>query len=146
MDHQVDVLLVEDNLDDAELTRYALQQNNLGNNLLHLADGVEALDFLFKQGEYEGNSIKALPKIILLDIKMPRLTGIEVLEKIRQDERTNKIPVVMLTSSQEDPDIVACYKLGANSYVVKPVEYDSFVKAVADLGRYWLNVNQGPEC
>ena len=135
----VEVLLIEDNPDDAELTIRVLKKHNLANNLVHLQDGEEALDFLF------GHSNTATPKLILLDLKMPKINGIEVLKKIRGNEKTKKIPVIILTSSREDPDIKACYPLGVNSYIVKPVEFENFVKAVSDLGLYWLLMNDVPQ-
>lgn len=143
-DNGVEVLLVEDNLSDAELTIRALRKQNLANNLIHLKNGAEALDYLFAQGDYAQRDMHRTPKVILLDLKMPKIDGLEVLARIRADERTRNIPVVVLTSSKEDPDIEACYALGVNSYIVKPVEFDKFLKAVSDLGFYWLLLNQVP--
>lgn len=140
----VEILLVEDNASDAELTIRALKKQNLANNLIHLKNGAEALDFIFARGVYADRDMFDTPKVILLDLKMPKVDGLEVLAKIRGDERTKKIPVVVLTSSKEDPDIDACYALGVNSYIVKPVEFDNFLKAVSDLGFYWLLLNQPP--
>ena len=140
----IEVLLVEDNASDAEMTIDALKQNNLANKLLHVKDGAAALDFLFAEGEYAGRQMENTPKVILLDLKMPKVNGIEVLQRIRADERTKTIPVVVLTSSKEDPDIRKCYDLGVNSYVVKPVEFDEFHKAISNLGLYWMIVNQQP--
>lgn len=137
MNNVVEVLLVEDNPDDAELTIRTLKKHNLANNLLHLEDGQEALDFLFD----EGNRI---PRLILLDLKMPRVDGIEVLRKIKSDVKRKIIPVVVLTSSKEESDIVESYKLGVNAYIVKPVNFEQFVKAVAELGLFWLILNQQP--
>ena len=145
MIHEVDVLLVEDNASDAEMTIRALKKNNLANRLLHLKDGAQALDFIFAEGEYANRQIKHTPKIILLDLKMPKVNGKEVLQKIKSDARTRKIPVVVLTSSREDPDIKDCYDLGVNGYVVKPVEFDEFHKAISDLGLFWLIVNEPPQ-
>jgi two-component system response regulator len=145
MDHEVEVLLVEDNMSDAELTIRALKKNNLANKLVHLKDGAEALDFIFAQGNYSDRNIENNPKVILLDLKMPKVNGIEVLEKLKADERTKKIPVVILTSSKEDPDIQECYRLGVNSYVVKPVDFEAFVKAVSELGLFWMILNQPPK-
>lgn len=142
MNEAVQILLVEDNASDAEMTINALAQHGLANGLLHLKNGALALDYIFGEGNYSGRQVAAIPKVILLDLKMPKVSGIEVLKKIRDDERTKRIPVVILTSSSEDPDILKCYNLGANSYVVKPVEFDDFSKAVSDLGLYWVNVNQ----
>lgn len=145
MKQEVEILLVEDNASDAEMTIDALKKNGLANKLLHVKDGAAALDFLFAEGEYAGRNIKNKPKVILLDLKMPKVNGIEVLQRIRSDERTKNIPVVMLTSSREDPDIKISYDLGVNSYVVKPVEFDEFQKAITELGLYWMIVNQQPQ-
>jgi two-component system response regulator len=143
--NNVRILLAEDNMNDAELTIRALKKNNLANKLMHVKDGAEALDFIFAQGKYSDRKVDDLPSVIVLDLKMPKVNGIEVLRKIKSDERTKRIPVVMLTSSKEDPDIQECYLLGVNSYVVKPVEFDKFVKAVSDLGLYWMILNQPPQ-
>jgi two-component system response regulator len=134
----VEILLVEDNPDDAELTIRVLKKHNLANNLVHLHDGEEALKFLFE------NDMN-IPKIILLDLKMPKVDGIEVLRKIKMDEVRKIIPVIVLTSSKEDRDIIESYKLGVNAYVVKPVEFDKFMEAVAQLGLFWLLLNQSPK-
>jgi len=142
---EVEVLLVEDNPSDAELTIRALKKNNLANKVHHVKDGDEALDFLFAQGNYSHRKIENTPKVILLDLKMPKVNGIEVLRVLKVDARTKKIPIVILTSSKEDPDIQECYRLGVNSYVVKPVHFDEFLKAISDLGLYWLLVNQSPK-
>lgn len=142
--HDVEILLVEDNQDDAGLVMRALKKHNLANNLYHLSDGAEALDFIFAKGIYAERKVEDKPKVILLDIKMPKVDGLQVLKAIREDERTKFIPVVMMTSSKEERDIVESYKLGTNSYVVKPVDFDNFSKAVADLGFYWLLLNQVP--
>lgn len=141
----VEILLVEDSMSDAEMTIRALKKNNLANNLVHVKDGAQALDFVFARGQFESRQIENKPKVILLDLKMPKVNGIEVLQKIKTDERTKEIPVVVLTSSKEDPDIRQCYELGVNSYVVKPVEFEDFHRAVADLGLYWLLINQPPQ-
>lgn len=141
---EVEILLIEDNEYDAELAIRALRKNNIANQLIHLKDGASALDFLFGTGEFLGRNINNKPKVILLDLKMPRIDGIEVLKEIKSNEITNKIPVVVLTSSKEHPDIDICYKLGVNSYIVKPVEFESFSKAVAELGMYWILFNQPP--
>jgi two-component system response regulator len=144
--NSVDILLIEDNSADAELTIRALQKYNMANHLFHVKDGEEALDFIFAKGKYEGvRSIENPPKVILLDIQMPKLNGIEVLEQIKKDERTKKIPIVILTSSKEDPDIQKCYALGANSYIVKPVHFEGFAEAVRNMGFYWLLLNQPPK-
>jgi two-component system response regulator len=140
----IEILLVEDNIYDAELTIHALKQGKLVNDIIHLSDGAEALDFVFRKGKYEGRS-SAHPKLILLDIKMPKVTGLEVLKELKANDLTKTIPVVMLTSSNLDPDIQACYDLGVNSYVVKPVEFDDFSKAVAQLGVYWMMLNKQPD-
>lgn len=146
MNHNsVDVLLVEDNLDDAELSIRELKKNGLANNLFHVKDGEEALDFLFATGKFEGKrDVNHTPKLILLDIQMPKVNGIEVLEKIKADVATRSIPVVILTSSKEHPDIEKCYALGANSYIVKPVNFEGFAAAIKNLGFYWLLLNQQP--
>jgi two-component system response regulator len=141
-DNVVEILLIEDNIHDAELAIRALSKNNLANNLIHLKDGAIALDFLFAKGEFEGRNLDIKPKVILLDLKMPKVNGIEVLEKIKSNEKTKHIPVVILTSSKEHRDVERCYALGANSYIVKPVEFDNFIKAITNLGTYWLLLNQ----
>jgi len=141
---QVEILLVEDNMDDAEMTIRALRKKNLSNRLTHLTDGEEALNFLFGKGKFEGRDINYKPKLILLDLKMPKIDGMEVLEKVKSNSETKKIPVVVLTSSKEDPDLKKCYELGANSYIVKPVEFESFINAVSELGLYWMLLNQVP--
>ena len=142
----IEVLLVEDNINDAELTIRELKKNNMADNLAHLKDGEEALDFIFATGKYAGSrDIHYLPKVILLDIQMPKVNGIEVLEKLKADPRTSAIPVVILTSSNESPDIKKCYKLGANSYIVKPVNFNEFTQIIRNLGLYWLLLNRPPE-
>ena len=133
----VEILLIEDNPDDAGLAIRALRKNNLANNLLHLHDGQEAIDFLFDERNQ-------MPKLILLDLKMPKVDGIEVLRKLKSDERKRIIPIVVLTSSKEERDIVESYKLGVNAYIVKPVDFNQFVKAVTQLGFFWLILNQPP--
>jgi two-component system, response regulator len=142
MEQAIEIILVEDNPHDAEMTMRALTKNNILNKIVHLEDGAEAIDFLFGNGLYDGRNINIKPKVILLDLKMPKLSGIEVLRVIKSDEHTKTIPVVVLTSSKEDPDIRACYELGANSYIVKPVGFENFTKSIADLGLYWLLLNQ----
>ncbi|ELR72504.1 response regulator [Fulvivirga imtechensis AK7] len=142
--HDVDILLVEDNMEDAELVVRELKKNNLGNNLIHLMDGAQALDFIFGKGKYSERKVHDKPKVILLDLKMPKVDGLEVLQAIRSDERTRLIPVVIMTSSREQKDIVESYNLGVNAYVVKPVGFDNFSKAVAELGMFWILVNQPP--
>ena len=143
---QVDILLVEDSPSDAELTIRALKKRNLSNHLLHVSDGQEALDFLFCTGTYAGRPVDAQPRVIMLDLKLPKVNGIEVLRQIRANERTKLLPVVIMTSSREDCDVIDCYTLGANSFVVKPVDFESFAEAVGNLGVYWVMVNQPPVC
>lgn len=142
--NQIDILLVEDNESDAEMTVRVLSKNNIANRILHVTDGAAAIDYLFAEGEYSERKLEYLPKLILLDLKMPKVNGIEVLEKIKTDSITKKIPVVVLTSSKEDPDIKKCYELGVNSYVVKPVDFLQFQQAITNLGFYWLITNQNP--
>lgn len=142
--NEIEILLVEDNPNDAELTLRALKKNNLANRVMHARDGAEALEFLFGNGAFSGRAVENTPKVIMLDLKLPKVGGIEVLERIKSDERTKNIPVVVLTSSREDVDLKRCYELGVNSYIVKPVEFESFIKAISDLGFYWLLLNQIP--
>ena len=142
--NEVEILLVEDNPNDAELTIRALKQHHLANNLVHVRDGEEALDFIFARAAYAERRIENAPKVILLDLKLPKVDGLEVLRKIKSDERTKTFPVVVLTSSREEQDVVNSYKLGVNSYIVKPVNFDKFLDAVSDLGLYWLLLNQPP--
>lgn len=139
---EVEILLVEDSVNDAELTIRSLRKNNVSNKIVHLKDGAAALQFLFGNGEFVGRDINQKPKVILLDLKMPKVNGLEVLERVKKDEHTKTIPVVVLTSSKEDPDILRCYQLGANSYIVKPVDFESFHKVVSELGLYWVLLNQ----
>jgi two-component system response regulator len=145
MDNIVEIILVEDNPGDAEMTIRALRKYNLANNLVHLKDGEEALNFLFAEGPYVGRDIRLVPKVILLDLKMPKINGIEVVRRLKSAEHTRKIPVVVLTSSKEDPDVTACYDLGVNSYIVKPVGFERFLEAVSGLGMYWLLMNEPPK-
>ena len=140
----IKILLVEDNKSDAMLTIRALKKHNLANNLIHLIDGAQALDFIFGTGEFEGRDVYNKPKVIFLDIKMPKVSGLEVLRIIKADERTKFIPIVMMTSSKEENDIIESHQLGVNSYVVKPLGFDNFSKTIADLGFYWLVVNNTP--
>jgi two-component system response regulator len=142
--NEVEILLVEDSLSDAELIIRALRKVNLANHVVHLKDGVEALDFIFAKGAFSERDVKKVPKVILLDIKMPRVDGIEVLRQVKSDPNTKLIPVVVMTSSKEEQDIVTSYQLGVNSFVVKPDEFDGFAKAVSELGLYWVLVNQPP--
>ncbi len=142
IDQEVEILIVEDSQEDAELAIRALKKNKLANNIVHLVDGVQALDFIFGTGEFAGRNIQRVPKVVLLDLKMPKVSGMEVLQRIKQDPVMKTIPVVVLTSSGEDPDIKRCYELGANSYIVKPVEFVNFSKIVSDLGLYWMVINK----
>jgi CheY-like chemotaxis protein len=142
--NEVEILLVEDNPNDVELTLRALKKNNLTNKVHVVKDGAEALEYIFANGAYAHRKIEDHPRVILLDLKLPKVDGLEVLRQIKSDERTKMIPVVVLTSSKEERDLVESYKLGANSYITKPVDFDSFVKAVAELGLYWLLLNQPP--
>ncbi|MFA6314613.1 MAG: response regulator [Sterolibacterium sp.] len=140
----VEILLVEDTEADAELAIHALRKRGFANHLVRVKDGAEALDFIFAEGEFAARNRDMVPKVVLLDLRLPKVSGIEVLRRIKSDPRTQKIPVVMLTSSKEGPDLAECYKLGANSYISKPVEFDEFTKVVGELGLYWLLVNQLP--
>lgn len=145
VDHSVvEVLLVEDTPEDAEMTIRTLKRHNLANRLKWVKDGAEAVDFLFSQGEYAGKSPCAAPKVILLDLHLPKLNGLEVLRRIKADPATRAIPVVVLTSSTEKSDMDECYALGVNSFVSKPVEFDAFMSVVGKLGFYWLLVNKLP--
>lgn len=141
---KVEILLVEDNPDDAELTLRALRKRNLINKIYVVTDGTEALEFIFATGAYTERAINDKPKVILLDLELPKVSGIEVLRKIKSDERTKDIPVVVLTSSQEEQDMVESYKLGINSYIVKPVDFDKFSRVVSELGFYWIILNKIP--
>jgi len=139
------ILLVEDNPDDAELTKLALSRNNLRNEVVWAKDGVEALEYLFGTGSYAGRDVADIPVVVLLDLKMPRVDGLEVLKQLRADPRTAIVPVVVLTSSREEEDRMRGYSLGANSYVRKPVNFDEFVKSAGQLGMYWLLLNEAPK-
>ncbi|MGO8694443.1 MAG: response regulator [Rectinemataceae bacterium] len=141
---EVEVLLVEDNPQDADLAKRALRKKNLANHLHWVEDGEAALDFLFRRGRYADRPQNRQPKVVLLDLKLPKVDGLEVLEAIKKDERTRSIPVVIVTSSRQDPDIAKAYDLGANSYVVKPIDFDQFADAMINLGYYWLLINQPP--
>jgi two-component system response regulator len=142
--NSVEILLVEDNPNDVELDLHALKKNNIANSIQVVRDGAEALDFLFGTGANAGKTINPRPKVILLDLKLPKVDGLEVLKRIKSDERTRLIPVVVLTSSREERDIVESYKLGVNSYITKPVDFEQFTEAVRQLGLYWLLLNQPP--
>ncbi|MGH8185773.1 MAG: response regulator [Steroidobacteraceae bacterium] len=138
------ILLVEDNPDDEELTLLSLRKNNLAHDIVVVRDGVEAIDFLFGNGQYASRDVSHVPTVILLDLKLPKLDGLGVLKRLRADERTRNLPVVVLTSSSQDADVIASYNLGANSYVRKPVEFGAFVEAVSSLGLYWVLLNRPP--
>ncbi len=138
------ILLVEDNPDDQELTKRALKKNNVTNELIIANDGQEALDYLFCEGRYSERDVQDMPQVVLLDLKLPKVDGLEVLKRIRQDSRTKLLPIVVLTSSKEEKDMVESYKLGANSYIRKPVNFDQFIEAVKQLGLYWLVLNEAP--
>lgn len=140
--NEVEILLVEDNAHDAEMTIRSLKKVNLANRLVHVKDGEEALDFIFTKGKFSDRNPANSPKVILLDIKMPKVDGIEVLRQIKTNEKIKLIPVVIMTSSKEEQDIIASYRLGVNSYVVKPVDFEGFARAVSELGLYWLLMNQ----
>ena len=144
MVNEIEILLVEDTPEDRELTIRALLKNNLANRIHIVGDGAEALDFLFARGSHSGRNPNNIPKLVLLDLKLPKVDGLEVLRQIRENPNTRLVPVVVLTSSREEPDIVRCYELGVNSYLVKPVGFEPFVKAVGEAGLYWLLLNQAP--
>jgi two-component system, response regulator len=141
---EVEILLVEDNPADVELTLRALKKNNIANKLVVVNDGEEALNFIFAKGEYAKRDRNNLPKVILLDLKLPKVGGLEVLAQIKGNPKTRMIPIVVLTSSKEENDIIESYKLGVNSYIVKPVDFDKFIDSVRELGMYWLLINQSP--
>lgn len=140
--NEVEILLVEDNPHDLEMTLRALRKNNLANSITSVTDGEAALDFLFARGKFSGRDVNHAPRVVFLDLKLPKVDGIEVLRQVKADERTKKIPIVIVTSSAEERDRVESYQLGVNSYVVKPIEFDSFVKTIADLGFYWMAINR----
>ena len=142
--HEVEILFVEDNPHEAELTIRGLKKHNLANKLKHIDDGAEALDFIFSRGIYSSRENSPNPKLIILDLKLPKVDGLEILRQLKADKRTRIIPVVVLTSSQEEKDVIESYRLGVNSYIVKPVNFESFGQAVADLGLYWVILNHSP--
>ncbi len=142
MKREFEIVIVEDNPNDAELMVRSLKKNRLANSLIVLEDGEQALDFIFCRGQYSGRDSSGFPRVIFLDLKLPKVDGLEVLKQVKSNEQTRKIPVVIITSSQEDPDIAAAYNLGANSYIVKPVDFDNFVKTMTQLGLYWLAINE----
>ncbi len=142
--NEAEILLVEDNPHDAEMTLRALNKHDLAKKTYHVKDGVEALAFLFATGAYQNRDMANPPKLILLDLKLPKVDGLEVLRKIKADEDTRAIPVVVLTSSKEERDILETYRLGVNSYIAKPVDFDKFVAVVSQLGLYWLLLNRAP--
>lgn len=139
-----DILLCEDNKRDADLTMRALRKHNLTNAIIWVKDGEEALNYLFSKGKYKNRPIEDTPRVILLDLKMPKVDGMQVLEKVRSNPKTRHIPVVIMTSSQEESDIARSYDLGANSYIVKPVDFNKFMESVSDVGLYWLLLNRPP--
>lgn len=141
----IEILVVEDNPDDAELTIRTLEKNKISNKILWLKDGEEALDFLKGKGEYKGRNIKSKPKVIFLDLKLPKMDGLEVVKEIKADSNLTHIPVVMMTSSQEQKDRLMGYQKGVNSYVVKPLNFQAFTKAINDVGYYWLVLNRPPD-
>jgi len=140
--NEVEILLIEDNPHDLELTLRALRKNHLANSITSVTDGEEALDFLFARDKYARRNVSNGPRVVFLDLKLPKVDGIEVLRQVKSDERTKKIPIVVVTSSAEERDRVESYQLGVNSYVVKPIEFDSFMKTITDLGFYWMAINK----
>jgi CheY-like chemotaxis protein len=138
----IEILFAEDSIDDAALTILALEKSGFTNKLHHVKDGAEALDFLYCKGKYEGRNAADKPRLIVVDLKMPKVSGMQVLEKLKSDPEFDSIPVVVLTSSSEDPDIAKCYKLGANSYIVKPVDSNNFFNSIKEIGLYWMILNQ----
>ena len=144
LDEEFKILLVEDNPGDAELTMRSLKKHDLAKGLVHVENGEEAINYIFAQGPFADRNIADPPNVILMDINMPKVSGMEVLRKLKSDERTKMIPVIMLTASKDEPDIKECYSLGVNSYIVKPVQYEEFVRAVKELGLYWQLLKQLP--
>ena len=141
---KVDIILVEDNPHEAMLAIRSLKKHHLANNLIHLDDGEQAMNFIFSEGDYSSNINPPSPKLILLDINLPKINGLDILRRVKADPRTQKIPIVLLTSSREESDIMESYKLGANSYIVKPVDFNSFSQAIQEMGMYWLVLNEPP--
>lgn len=141
----VEILLVEDNPNDAELTLRALKKNHLANEIHWVTDGAEALDYLYAKGQYADRNINEMPKLVILDLKLPKVDGLEVLRIIKSDASLRKLPVVVLTSSKEESDVVTSYHYGANSFIVKPVDFSKFIEAVKELGMYWLLLNEPPK-
>jgi two-component system, response regulator len=144
MYNNVEILLIEDNPHEAQLVIRTLKKNNLANHLLHIDDGAEALNFIFATQNYSERKIEDHPKLILLDLKLPKVDGLEILKQVKSDERTKSIPVIVLTSSREEQDLIKSYQLGVNSYIVKPVDFESFSKSVTELGLYWMVLNENP--
>lgn len=144
MSESLEILLVEDNAHDVELTLRAFKKHNLSNRVQVCRDGAEALDYLFGEGEFQGRNVENAPRVVLLDLKLPKINGLEVLQRIKSDPRTQKVPVVVMTSSKEERDLVDSYRIGVNSYIVKPVNFEQFTEAVQKVGLYWLLLNQSP--
>ena len=141
----IDILLIEDNPNDVELTLRALRKNNLANSIHVFSDGAEALDYFFANGEFLDRDMSSSPKLVILDLKLPKIDGLEVLKQIKSNDRTRLIPVVVLTSSKEENDVIAGYRLGANSFIVKPVDFERFTNTISELGMYWLLLNEPPK-
>jgi two-component system response regulator len=144
MNNEVEILLVEDNANDAELALRALKQNNLANNVIRVCDGEEAIDYIFARGQFKAGGGLNIPKLILLDLKLPKINGLELLKMIKADPVMKLIPIVVLTSSDEESDMIESYRLGVNSYIVKPVDFDKFIESVRNIGFYWLLLNKQP--